>query len=137
MIDPFTRTRFHPDLALETWFPVGELDIAMATFMVHYIGFEEFIAERPFNRYSDLTGLSKVHLDSKELSDLVALRRASYDGGPAVKSAILAVADPAHGVATTFAALMEDCPIHVRVFRTVEEAAKWLEVPVKALISNT
>jgi hypothetical protein len=136
MIDPFTRTRFHSDLALETWFPVGKLDIAMATFMMHYISFEELVADRPFNRYSDLTGLAVIHLDFREICELVALRRATYDGGPPVKSAILAVGDPAYGVARMFVALMHECAIDIRLFRSVGDAARWLEVPVGYLTEN-
>ena len=133
MLDPFTRTRFHSDLKLETWFPVGVLDITLATFMVHYIGFEEEVAEHPFHRYSDLTGLTAIHLDFKEISDIVAMRRSSYDDGHPVKSAVLATSNSAYGVARMFAALMELSPIDVQVFRSVEEASRWLEVPISAL----
>ena len=133
MVDPITLTRSYADHRLETWFPVGVLDIAMATFMVHYIGFEEAVADKPFNRYSDLTKLTAIHLDFKEITELVAMRRASCDDGPPVKSAILATSASVYGVARMFAALMELSPIEVRVFRSVEDAASWLEVPVVAL----
>lgn len=133
LIDPCTRTRFHSALGLEEWFPEGVLDIGLATFMVHYIGFEESVADKPFNRFSDLTGLTAIRLDFKEISDLVAMRRTSYDDGPPVKSAILATSTSAYGVARMFAALMELSPIDVRVFRNVEDAARWLEVPVGSL----
>ena len=136
MIDPSTRTRFHAGMGLETWFPVGVLDIAMATFMVHYIGFEEAVAEQPFNRFSDLTGLTAIHLDFKEISDLVAMRRKSYEDGPPVKSAILATSASAYGIARMFAALMEPSPIDVRVFRSTADAARWLEVPVGFLTTE-
>jgi hypothetical protein len=136
VIDPFTRTRFHAELRLETWFPEGVLDVALATFMVHYVGFEESVADHPFNRFSDLTGLTAIHLDFKEISDLVAMRRTSYDDGPPVRSAILATSASAYGVARMFAALMELSPIDVRVFRRVEEAADWLEAPVGKLAKD-
>ena len=133
MVHPITQTKFYADHRIETWFPCGELDIAMATFMVHYIGFEEAVADKPFNRYSDLTRLTGIHLDFKEIAELVAMRRASYDGGPPVKSAILATATSTYGVARMFAALMEPSPIDVQVFRNVEQAAPWLGVPVGTL----
>jgi hypothetical protein len=106
----------------------------MATFMVHYIGFEEAVAEQPFHRYSDLTRLTAIHLDFKEITELVAMRRASYDDGPPVKSAILATSTSVYGVGRMFAALMEPGPIDVKVFRSVEEAASWLAVPAVALV---
>jgi hypothetical protein len=137
MTDPISRARFHPDLNLETWFPEGVLDVLVGTFMAHYIGFEEAVASKPFNRFTDFTGLTAIRLEMEDIANIVALRRASYQDRPPVKSAILAVAAPAYGVARMFAALMESSPIEVRVFRTVEEAAHWLGVPVAALRADS
>jgi hypothetical protein len=133
MTDPISRARFHPDLNLETWFPEGVLDVLVGTFMAHYIGFEEAVADKPFNRFTDLTGLTAIRLEMEDIANIVALRRAFYQDRPPVKSAVLAVEAPAYSVARMFAALMEPSPIEVRVFRTVEEAAHWLGVPVTAL----
>jgi len=132
MIDPFTRTRFHSDLKLETWYPAGVLDSLMAAFMAGYIHFEEGVSDGPFTRFSDLSQLTAIHLDFAELTNLAAERRASYDGPP-VKSAILAPGKAAYGTARMFAELMEPSPIDVQVFRTVKDAAEWLGVPVEAL----
>lgn len=96
-------------------------------------GFEESIAVEPFHRFADLSLLTAIHLDFIELIDLAATRRAAYHDGPPVKSAILAISKAAYGVAHMFAALMELSPIDVRVFRTVEDAARWLNVEVEAL----
>lgn len=137
MTDPISRARFHADLNLETWFPDGVLDVLVATFMAHYIGFEEAVADQPFNRFTDFTGLTAIHLEMEDIANIVALRRATYQDRPPVKSAVLAVAAPAYGVARMFAALMEPSPIDVRVFRTVEEAAHWLGVPVAALHADS
>ncbi len=87
MIDRFTRTRFRSAYQLETWYPVGLLDGAMVAFFASYIGFEESIADEPFNRYADLSRLTAIHLDFIELIDLAATRRAAYHEGPPVKSA--------------------------------------------------
>jgi hypothetical protein len=137
MTDPISRARFHPDHHLETWFPTGVLDVLVATFMAHYIGFEESIAQKPFNRFTDFTGLTAIRLEMNDIASIVALRRASYDDRPAVKSAVLAVDAPAYGVARMFAALMEPSPIDVRVFRTVADAAHWLGVPVTVLLADS
>ena len=123
-------------MGLEAWYPVGVLDVAMATFMVHYVGFEEAVADQPFNRFSDPTGLTAIHLEFKEISDLVAMRRSSYENGPPVKSAILATSASAYGIARMFAALMEPSPVDVKVFRSAEDAAGWLEVPVGFLTAD-
>lgn len=133
MIDPFTKTRFRPDLKLETWFPEGVLNGAMATFMANFIAFQERVVDEPFNRFADLSKVTAIHLDFMELADVAAMRRAEYEGQPPVKSAFLAISNPAYGVARMFAALMEPTPIYVQVFRKIEDAAKWLGVPVEAL----
>ncbi len=136
VIDPFTRTCFHSDLQLETWFPEGVLDAHLAAFMVHFIGFEEHVSDEPFNRYADLSKLTAIHLEFLEVAALAAERRASCQDMPPVKSAFLAPDTPAYGIARMFAAFMEPSPIHVRVFRNIEDAAAWLEVPVEALVSS-
>lgn len=132
VIDPFTKTRFHSDLRLETWYPEGVLDVGLTTVMVHYLGFEESISEGPFNRFADLTKLTAINLGFLEVAKIAAERRESYDGPP-VKSAFLAISAPAYGVAQMFATLMEPSPIEVKVFRTIKDAAEWLEVPEEAL----
>lgn len=78
MIDPFTRTRFDSAYQLETWYPVGRLDATMAMSMAKHIGFEESIADEPFNRYGDLSLLTGIHLDFIEVAVFAAERRAAY-----------------------------------------------------------
>jgi len=133
MIDPFTRTRYHPDLKLETWYPEGVLDHAMATRMISLVGFEERVVDEPFNRFADLSKLTAIHLNFVELASIAGKRRDDYKGRPPVKTAFLATSAPAFGVARMFAALMEPSPIEVQVFRKAGDAAQWLGVPVKAL----
>jgi len=133
MIDPFTRTRFHPNLNLETWFPEGVLDYTMAARMIRFVGFDEWIIDEPFNRFGNLSKLSAIHLDFIELADIAAKRREAYKGELPVKTAFLATSAAAYGVARMFAALMEPSPIAVQVFRNAKDAAEWLGVPVEAL----
>ena len=128
MIDPFSNTRFHPDANLSTWFPSGVLDYTLAAQIVSHIGFEERVLEKPFNRFSDLTGITEIHLNFKKVFDLAAERRAAYALSPPVKSAFLATNAAAFGIAGMFAMLMERSPIDVRVFRDIDSAAEWLGV---------
>src|SRR4030095_13805077 len=90
MIDPFTRTRFHPDLKLDTWYPEGVLDGAMAAFMIRYLGFQERMLDNPFNRFVDMTKITEIQLDFRRLADLAAERREAYTGRPPVKSGVIA-----------------------------------------------
>jgi len=133
MIDPFTRTKYHPDLKLETWYPKGVLDHALAILMVRYIEFEERINEDAFNRFADLSKITAIHLDFMELADLASERREASSDLPPVKSAFLATSAPEYGAAKMFAALMEPSPIDVQVFRKLDDAARWLGVPAEAL----
>jgi hypothetical protein len=137
MIDSSTRTRFHSEYHLETWYPEGDLDGEMALAIAKFVGFEESKAEHSFDRFSDLSKLTGIHLDFIEIVGLAAMRRESYGAGPPVKSAILAPSKAAFGVARMFAVLMEPSPITVRIFRTIEEAGKWLGVPVEELRTET
>lgn len=133
MLDPHSRTRFHPGLKLDTWYPEGVLDVPMAAFMVSYVNFHERVSDEPFNRFADLSGITAIDLDFMDLADVAAERREAVAGRAPVKTAFLASSAPAYGLAKMFGALMEPSPVEVRVFRSAEDAAQWLEVPVDAL----
>jgi hypothetical protein len=133
MIDPFTRTRFNPDLKLETWFPEGVLDDSIMAFMMSFVGFDERVIDRPFNRFVDMSKLTAIDLDFMKMADLAAKRCEAYKDQPPVKTALLTVSAPAYATGRMFAALMESSPIDVQVFREIADAAKWLGVPVEAL----
>jgi len=133
MIDPFSRTKFHPELKLETWYPEGLMDGETITFMIGYIGFAERVLDEPFHRFADLSKVTGVHLDFMELADAATERSRAYSGRPAVQSAFFAPSFQTYGLAGMFAALMEPSPIAVRAFRKLENAAQWLGVPVEAL----
>lgn len=133
MIDPIANTKYHPDLKLQTWFPDGVLNNTLATQMISYVAFEEKILDEPFNRFADLSRLSRIDLDFMDVADFAAERRQTYGAGAPVKTAFLAKTMAAYAIAKMFAALMEDSPIEVRVFRQIDSAARWLEVPVEAL----
>ena len=133
MSDPISRTRFLPQHSLETWQPVGELDSLMVVLVASYVSFEEMVRPEPFNRFTDLSRLTGISLDLRDLIEIGTERCAASSGRPAVKSAIVAPRRETSEVARVFANLMEPSPVDVRVFPTVEEAARWLGVPASAL----
>lgn len=133
MIDPITRMRFLPDLALEAWYPIGVLDRLMASLNTTYFGFEERIGRKPFNRYADLSAIVRIDLNYQDVELFAGDRSTSSEDLPPVKSAIFAPDDRSFEFSTLYAGLMESSPIEVRVFRTVEDAARWLGVPASAL----
>ena len=137
MIDPLTQTCFHSDYNLEAWYPEGVLDGPKAIAMANFISYAELISELPFDRFLDLSRLDVIDISLIEIADVAATRRAMYDGGLPVKSAILASSQPAHAVARMFAELMKPSSIKVQAFRTIGDAAEWLNVPVDVLLAES
>ncbi len=133
MIDPHTRTCFSPEWNLESWHPIGALDVALATVMVHYIGFEERVKGQSFNRFADMSGLTSIDLEAGDIAGLAAERKASYSGLPPGKAAFFAPSDRAFEVSETFACFMRSSELVVQVFREIEAASEWLGIPVDVL----
>jgi hypothetical protein len=129
----FPDTRWHPDLRLMTWHPRGVLDDDLADRVMAFIESEERIAEAPFNRYTDFSGLTGIRLTFGHAFQLAERRKVSSVGCGPVKSAIFCDWIVGFGMARLYAALMRGSPIDLRAFRTREEAAEWLEVPMAAL----
>jgi hypothetical protein len=136
MIDPHTRTRFNPEWNLESWHPIGGLDVAHATVMAHYIGFEERVKGHNFNRFADMSALTSIDLKAGDIASLAAERKASYHGLPPGKAAFYAPDDRAYEVSETFASFMRSSALEVRVFREIEAASAWLGIPVDVLRGN-
>lgn len=133
MIDPITNVRFRSEYALETWIPVGVLDNLMAALIVSYVSFEERVRTEPFHRYADLSHLEGIELDFCDMVAIAAERCEASAAIAPVKSAIFAGSDQALELSNLFAQLMEPSPITVRVFRSIEECASWLDVPLSVL----
>ena len=133
MIDPHTRTSFNSKWNLESWHPIGALDVALATVMVHYIGFEERVKGRSFNRFADMSGLTSIDLNADDIAGLAAERKASFQGLPPGKGAFYAPGDRAFEVSETFAKFMRSSELEIRVFREIEPASAWLGIPVDVL----
>jgi hypothetical protein len=133
MLDPITDSRFLPEHKLLIWHPKGVLDFAMASRTVDFLTFQERMLDEAFNRFSDWSMVSEVHINLEQINDLAAERRTTYGNGPPVKSAFLAKTFAASVVALMFSQLMKPSPIEVRAFRELGEASEWLGVPVEAL----
>jgi hypothetical protein len=133
MIDPHTRTYFNPEWNLESWHPVGALDVTLTTVMAHYIGFEERVKGQSFNRFADMSQLTSIDLEAGDIAAIAAERKASYSGLPPGKAAFFAPGDRAFEVSETFASFMRCSELDVRVFREIEAVSDWLAIPLDAL----
>ena len=133
MLDPITDMQFLPRHNLIAWCPKGILDFAMASRTVEFLMFQEHVLDEPFNRFSDWSMISEVHLNLEQVDEFAAKRRKTYGNGPAVRSAFFAPTLSACVVAHMFAELMKSSPIEVKVFTELSNAAKWLGAPLEDL----
>jgi len=71
----FPRTWYHPKWRLLTWFPRGVLNEAFANQMIAFIEMEESIQEAPFDRYTDLSGLTEIRIGIDHIIHTARRRR--------------------------------------------------------------
>ena len=119
---------FHPDLNLLVWQPRGILDEPHVEQLICMLEQAEDEAERPFNRYTDLSMLEGVELTFDYVFRVSLYRRAIYGDRPMVKSAFYVVDRATAEFAITHAVVTVDSPLRVKVFLDKSAAAKWLDV---------
>ena len=119
---------FHPDLNLLVWQPRGVLDEPHVEELLSLLEQAEDEAERPFNRYTDLSTLDAVELTFDYVFRVSLYRRTAYGEHPIVKSAFYVVDRATAEVALTHAVVTVDSPLRVKVFLHKSAAAKWLGV---------
>jgi hypothetical protein len=131
-IERIANTHFHSEAKLLTWHPRGVFDDDVADRMVEFLEFEEDLMG-PFNRYTDLNGLTEIRLRFGHTFELAQRRRERFAGEQRVKSAIFCDWVIGTGLARTYEAMMIGASIKVRAFRTRKSAADWLAVPLELL----
>jgi hypothetical protein len=122
---------YYPKFHLMTWHPMGIFDAALADKLTEFIEWEENVQDVPFDRYTDLSGITKVRITLQRLSEAACRRRRVPQS---VNSAIFADKKYSYLIAQIYESLMEEAvAITVRAFRERELAAQWLGVPVAIL----
>jgi hypothetical protein len=119
---------FHPDLNLLVWQPRGILDEPHVEQLIRLLDQAENEAERPFNRYTDLSTLEAIELTFDYVFRVSLYRRAVYRERPIVKSAFYVVDRATAELAITHAVVTLDSPLQVKVFLHKSAAARWLGV---------
>ena len=119
---------FHPDLNLMVWQPRGILDEPHVEQLISLLEHTEDEAERPFNRYTDLSRLDAVELTFEYVLEVSLYRRLVYGARSIVKSAFYAVDRATAQLALTHATVSADSSLQVKVFLRKSSAAKWLGV---------
>ncbi len=133
ILNQFPHTCYYPQVRLVTWHPRGVLDDQLSERIVAFLEMEERIAEEPFDRYTDLTGITEIRLKIGHAFEIAERRRSGYRGPP-VKSAFYSDRIASYGISRMYEVLMEAASIRVRTFRAREAAAIWLGVPAEILL---
>ena len=110
------------------WQPRGILDESHVEQLISLLEHTEDEAERPFNRYTDLSKLEAVELTFEYVLEVSLYRRLVYGTRSIVKSAFYAVDRSTAQLALTHATVSADSSLKVKVFQRKSSAAKWLGV---------
>jgi hypothetical protein len=121
------------DASLIVWRPRGMLNEAEVNKVLVDLIRRETTAEKPFNRFADLSLVESFHLTFKYVFHVALHRRLSYVGRERIKSAFYVTNPEAVRVIKIHALLTDLSPLEVEMFETREAAAKWLGVPVGSL----
>jgi hypothetical protein len=125
--------QFYEDAHLLVYRPSGLLNEASVNKVISFIEDLEAKLKEPFDRFFDTLGHDDVELNFRYVINVSLHRRLSYAGHPPIKSAILATDSTMVHYAKLHALLTQGSPIHVRIFKERQEAAKWLGVPIELL----
>ena len=125
---------YRKDLSLLLWKPHGVLDEALVNEIVAFVDAAEERASKPFNRFADLSALDAVDLNFNFVFHIALHRRLAYAPNPQVKSAFYVTSPATAHYVKLHAMLTDYSPLDVALFTEHAAAAKWLGVPVEALL---
>lgn len=130
----FPHARYIPEFNLITWHPLGVLDDKLVDEILAFVEVEErVVSVPPFNRYTDLSGLTEIRLKVGHMFAMAKMRESESHDLPSVKSAFYCDKVVGFGIARMYEALMKDSSILVRAFRKRAAAGEWLGVPQDVL----
>ena len=128
---------FHHEPWLMVFRPRGVLTEHRVNEIVAFLEKEEDDAEKPFNRFTDLSKVEAFALDVNAVIRISLYRRLAYGNYPPVKSAFYATDNAAASLVKVHVLLTNHSPIKARLYQTVEECAKWLGVSPEILESES
>lgn len=124
---------FHHDIHLMIFRPRGILDEAHVEKTVAMLDRLEKDADKPFDRFNDLSKIDAVDLSFDFIFHISLHRRLTYAKFPPVKSAFLATSPATARITKTHIMLTDFSPLRVKMFKQIDAAAKWLEHSVEEL----
>ena len=125
---------FNTDYHLSIWRPIGVTTKSDIVLLLN--DFVKMEKDKPtFNRFSDFAEADLNAIKFEEMHQFYMLREMAYKG-PIVKNAFYVNTSLQYGLARTYQTLMSDTPIKVDIFKTREECAIHLNVPLEILLPN-
>jgi len=134
---PSADVEYIEEARLFVWRPRGILDEAAVNKVLVDLLRREAMAAKPFNRFSDLSGLESFHLTFKYVFHVALYRRLSYVGRGPIKSAFYVTHPEAAHLVKIHALMTDHSSLNVKMFEEREAAAKWLGVPIESLMAPT
>ena len=125
--------RSYPAHRLVAWKPHGVLDDSLLDEIIAWVVSAEKNAPLPFNRFVDLTCLTRISLQIGHVFSIARKRREDYKGLAPVRAAFFSDKVVGFGIARLYETLMENSHLEARAFRDRATAAEWLAVPVEIL----
>lgn len=117
---------------ISLWYPRGILTLErMVKDLNEFVELEKKYS--PFNRFSNLTEADFSQIKYEDVRQIYLLRRAEYKSAP-VKTVFLVKTDLQFGIARIYQTLMADTPINVEIFKTPQECANHLNVPLEVIL---
>ena len=126
-------TIFHHDVRLMVFRPRGIITEEWVNRAIELLEKEEDRAEKPFNRFSDLSKADAIDLDFKFMFRVSLHRRLVYAGHAPVKSAFYVTSEAAARIVKIHALVTDHSPLKVKMFEDLAAAAKWLGVSLETL----
>jgi len=128
---------FHHEPRLMVYRPRGVWTEHRVNAIVAFLEKEEDDAEKPFDRFTDLSKVDALALDVNAVIRISLYRRLAYGNYPPVKSAFYAIDGTAASLIKVHVLLTNHSPIKARLYHTMEECAKWLGVSQEILESES
>src|SRR5438045_503404 len=105
------------------WKPHGVLDQALVNEIVAFVEAAEERAQKPFNRFADLSALDAVDLNFSFVFHIALHRRLAFESHPPVKTAFYVTILDTTYYAKLHTMLTENSPLHVLMFNVLKDTA--------------
>jgi hypothetical protein len=115
--------------------PQGILTEGRLQAIIEFLEKAEDKAKAPFDRFTDLSKLDALDIDFKTMIRISLHRRLSYAQYPPIKSAFYVTSPAAARVVKVHVILTDHSPLKCKMFRELDAAARWLDVPRSTLQS--